>query len=103
MKEAIYQRKLIRRLEQIFPGCQILKLDPSENQGHPDLLILFRDQWAMLEVKFEAGAHEQPNQAYWVQVFDEMSFASFIHPQNEEQVLSDLQYAFGVTGKTRVS
>lgn len=98
MTEAIYQRKLIKKLNLLFPGCQILKLDPQENQGHPDLIILFRNLWAMLEVKFSAKAHQQPNQAHWVKVFDEMSFASFIHPQNEEQVLNDLQFAFGVNG-----
>lgn len=98
MNEITYRRKLTKKLDLLFPGCQILKLDPQDNQGHPDLLILFKNFWAMLEVKFSAKADQQPNQAHWVGVFDEMSFASFIHPQNEEQVLNDLQLAFGVKG-----
>lgn len=97
MNETTYQRKLIQKLRLMFPGCHVIKLDPSRNQGIPDVLILFRNLWAMLEVKFSATASEQPNQSYYVNKFDEMSFAAFIHPQNEEQVLNDLQSTFGVS------
>lgn len=78
----------------MFPECFILKNDPQENQGIPDILILYRSMWAMLECKIFDGASEQPNQKYFVDLFNEMSFAAFINPQNEEQVLHDLQYAF---------
>ena len=101
--EAVYQGKLIKKLERLFPGCFIMKNDPSENQGVPDLLILFRDQWAMLEVKISSVASNQPNQDYYIQKFGEMSFASFINPQNEVEVLDDLQSAFGVSREARVS
>ncbi len=103
MQEATYQRRLIKKLQVLFPGCVVVKNDPSENQGIPDILILFRNMWAMLEVKVSPVAPEQPNQVYWVDAYNEMSFAAFINPQNEEQVLYDLQSAFGVTGKARVS
>lgn len=103
MNEANYRRGLTQKLKLMFPGCHVMKLDPSETQGIPDILILFEDKWAALEVKFGAVANEQPNQRYYVDKFDEMSFAAFIHPQNEEQVLHDLQSTFGVSGKTCVS
>lgn len=103
MNEAAYQRKLIRKLELLLPGCVVYKNDPGNNQGIPDLLILFEDKWAMLEVKAFEDAPEQPNQAYYVEKYNGMSFAAFIHPQNEEQVLDDLQFAFGVTRQARVS
>jgi hypothetical protein len=93
MREVAYQAKLIKRLQVLFPECFILKNPPSENQGIPDILILFRDRWAMLEVK--VSTRIQPNQIYFIDMFNEMSFAAFIHPQNEEQVLYDLQSAFG--------
>lgn len=102
MGEIKYRRELIRKLEIMFPGCQIIKLDPAENQGIPDILILYRDQWAMLEIKASPKAHEQPNQAYYVGVFDEMSFASFINPSSEERVLDELQQSFGVIRKARI-
>lgn len=90
-----YQYQLRKKLETRFPGCTILKNDPSVNfQGVPDLIVLYNDKWAMLEVKRSADAPRQPNQEHYINKFGEMSFAAFIHPGNEEEVLSDLQSAF---------
>lgn len=100
--ETTYQRKLIEKMNDRFPGCFIVKNDPSENQGVPDLLILFKKTWAMLEVKVSAKAKRQPNQDYYVEKFGKMSFAAVIHPGNEEKVLSDLQSALGTTRKARL-
>jgi len=102
MKEVQYQAKLIKKVQQMFPGCQVIKLDPRETQGIPDILILYRDQWAMLEVKMAPTSQEQPNQDYYVNVFDEMSFASFINPDNEEEVLNALQSTFGPSREARI-
>lgn len=96
MSESEYQRTLIKKIQSIFPGCYIFKNDPLETQGIPDLLILFGNQWAMLEVKLSERSLDQPNQEYYVRLFNEMSFASFISPENEEMVLNDLQSTFGV-------
>ena len=93
--EATYQAHLIRKLEKMFPGCWIVKNDPSINQGVPDLLILFGVQWAMLEVKRSATAPEQPNQRYYVDHFDHMSYAAFIYPEIEDRVLAELQGILG--------
>lgn len=94
MTEAEYQRKLIKKLETLFPGCVILKNDEQYLQGVLDLLVLWGPHWAMLEVKASKRARTRPNQDYYVEQFDKMSFASFIYPENEEDVLNDLQYAF---------
>lgn len=94
--ETVYQAKLITKLKTLLPGCFIIKNDPATNQGVPDILILFREHWGMLEVKMSGTSSKQPNQEYYIDKFGEMSFASFINPQNEEQVLFDLQTTFGV-------
>jgi hypothetical protein len=94
MLEREYQADLITKLEELFPGCFILKNDSAYLQGVPDLLILFGNKWAMLEVKKNARAKVQPNQRYYIQALDSMSFAAFIYPENEEEVLHDLQLAF---------
>lgn len=95
ISEAAYQARLIKKIQSIFPDCFILKNDPDEYQGVPDLLILYGDQWAMLEVKRSANESIQPNQEYYISMFDFMSFAAFIYPENEEMVLDELQSAFG--------
>lgn len=92
--ETVYQAQLIKKLQSRFPGCFILKNNPDDIQGIPDLLVLWGTCWAMLEVKRSDNENIQPNQEYYVRLFDEMSFAAFICPQNEEQVLDDLQSAF---------
>jgi hypothetical protein len=103
MLESTYQHILTKKIEQMFPGCLVFKNDPRRLQGVPDLLILFEDKWAMLEVKMSEDSVNQPNQNYYVDRLGTMSFASFIYPENEEEVLSDLQHSFGVVREARIS
>lgn len=95
MKESEFQSKLIREIKERFPGCYVLKNDPTYLQGVPDLLILYKTKWAALEVKTSGEAHHQPNQDYYVEAMNEMSFASFIFPENKEVVLSAMEQALG--------
>ena len=97
MQERDFQRKLIKELEKLFPGCIVLKNDPNYRQGVPDLLILFNDKWASLECKKSEKELKdpQPNQPHYVEVMDRMSFSRFIFPENKEEVLHDLREAFG--------
>jgi hypothetical protein len=80
-----------------------MKNDPSEMQGIPDILILYNNTWAMLEVKMAHDSDRRPNQEHYVRTFNNMSFAAFINPDNEEDVLNDLQSALRYTGKACVS
>jgi hypothetical protein len=92
--ESSYQAKLIRDLRWRFPGAVILKNDTSYLQGIPDLTVLHGNNWAVLEVKAHKDAPHQPNQDYYVQKLNEMSFSDFIYPENEEVVLRELEQAF---------
>ena len=103
MPENRYQAGLIKRLKAHFPGCEILKNDPNYRQGILDLTIFYGPCWAMLEVKASATASERPNQAYYVEQMNNKSFAAFIYPENEEEVLIALQEAFASRGATRLS
>ena len=94
MDERRYQNQLIKKLRVIFGGCLIIPNDPQINQGIPDLLILHRTKWAMLEVKASANAPIRPNQEYYVEEYHGMSFCSFIYPENEHEVLYDLKVFF---------
>lgn len=103
MTENVYQAKLIRLLDRLFPGCVILKNDSGYRQGMLDLLILYNDKWASLEVKASASASVRPNQDYYVEQLNGMSFAAYIYPENEEEVLSALQQALRPSRRARVS
>lgn len=94
-RENEYQAKLIQKLKAKFVGCVVIKLDANYIQGLPDLLILYRERWAALECKRDRTASKQPNQEYYVELMNSMSFARFIFPENEEEVLNELQQAFG--------
>jgi hypothetical protein len=98
MNEARYQAKLIRKLYDRFPGAMVLKTDTSYQQGIPDLIILWGNYWASLEVKPSQSAVSQPNQRYFIEKLDKMSFAAYIYPENEEEVLDALQQAFKPPG-----
>jgi len=101
--ENVYQRKLIKKLYEMFPGCEILKNDANYKQGILDLTILYGKKWAMLEPKASAKASVRPNQDYFVNKLNGMSFASFIFPENEKEVLTALQKALSPRRTARVS
>lgn len=90
--ESGFQDKLKKELEDLLPGCMVLKQDSV--QGIPDLLVLYEDKWASLECKKNASAKRQPNQEYYVDKMNKMSFSRFISPENKEEVLHDLQCSF---------
>lgn len=94
MLENKFQAKLIKKLKAIFPGCIVMKSDSSYIQGIPDLLILFGSKWASLECKKSANASKRPNQEYYVNRMNEMSFSRFICPENMKEVLDDLYKTF---------
>lgn len=92
--EREFQSKLIKEIKKEFPGCMVLKNDPTYMQGIPDLLVLYKDKWASLEIKASSTAKHQPNQDYYVDKMNEMSHSAFIYPENKDQVLDNLRKAF---------
>ena len=94
MLENKFQANLIKEIKQMFPGCIVMKNDASYIQGIPDLLVLYRDKWASLEVKKSTKAKRQPNQQYYVGLMNEMSFSRFISPENKDEILNELHLYF---------
>lgn len=103
MKESRFQRKLIEEIEELFPGCIVMKNDPNYIQGIPDLLILYKNKWAALECKRSEREHHQPNQDYYISIMNDMSYAAFVYPENREVILNELQSALRAGRKTRLS
>ena len=90
--ESGFQDKLRDTLKELFPGCMIFKMD--QIQGIPDLLVLYKNKWASLENKKSEKATRRPNQEYYVDRMNKMSFSRFIYPENRDEVLNDLKTYF---------
>jgi len=91
MNENRFQSLLIKDIKKMFPGCIVTKLDSAYIQGIPDLLILYHNRWATLECKKSEVSAVRPNQRYYVDLMNDMSFSRFICPENKEVVLYELQ------------
>jgi hypothetical protein len=103
MNESDFKRQVIEKLRNTFPGCEIIRGDSSSQQGIPDHFILWGPYWASLEFKKSSASPHQSNQDYYIEKLDEMSFAAYIYPENEEEVLCALEQAFKPPRRTRVS
>lgn len=93
MKEAEFQKGLKAKIKMLMPESIVFKTDCTQLQGMPDLLILNGEKWGALEVKRDEKSSHRPNQDYYVDKLDSMSFCRFIYPENEEVVLNELQEA----------
>jgi hypothetical protein len=92
--ERKYQAKLKKTIMRRFPGSFIMKNDSSLTPGIPDLTVLWNGMWAMLEVKAYETAPHEPNQDWYIELFQTMSFGAFIYPENETAVLDALETKF---------
>lgn len=92
--ESEFQKGLIDELGLIFEGCIIMKNDEQYIQGIPDLTVLYKDKYAILECKKSADAPYRPNQEYYLDILGRMSFAKTIYPENKNDILEDLKEFF---------
>lgn len=94
MRENKFQSDLKKEIKETFPGCIVTKLDSGDIQGIPDLLVLYKSKWATLENKKGEKAKHRPNQDYYVDKMNEMSFSRFVYPENKDEVMNDLKKYF---------
>lgn len=92
--EREFQKELIDEIKEQFPGCLVMKNDSGYIQGIPDWTILYKNKWAVLEVKRERKAKKRPNQPYYIETLNKMSFSRFVYPENKEEVLEELHKIF---------
>lgn len=92
--ESKFQKELMDEIRKQYPGCVILKNDSSYIQGFPDWTILYKNKWAVLEAKRSRTADKQPNQPYYVDKLNGMSYSRFVYPENKDEVLQELQQIF---------
>lgn len=92
--ESKFQKELMDEIRKQYPGCVILKNDSSYIQGFPDWTILYKNKWAVLEAKRSRTADKQPNQPYYVDKLNSMSYSRFVYPENKDEVLQELRQIF---------
>lgn len=92
--EGKFQHDLIKEIKQRFPGAIVMKNDPRYIQGIPDLAVFWNDRWAVLECKRSEDAPRRPNQMYYTDLMNSMSFARIIYPENKEEVLDEMERSF---------
>lgn len=100
--ERAYKTHLRQEIEKRFPGSLVIINNPNLRQGIPDLLVLIGWFWFALEVKRSETAPYRPNQLYYIDKMNEMSFAAAIYPENEEEILDAIQHTLESRGYTRV-
>ena len=94
-REIPYRAEFLKRLHELYPHAIVIKTNPNKIQGIPDTVILNGVDWVALEFKRSEDADHQPNQDYYVKRMNSMSYAAFIYPENEEEVMHGIQEAFG--------
>lgn len=92
--ESKFQKDLMDEIKKEFPGCLVMKNDSAYIQGIPDWTVLYKDKWAVLEAKREANANKQPNQDYYVEKLNDMSYSRFVYPENKDEVINELRRFF---------
>ena len=93
--ESKFQASVIKKIQERYPGCIVVKNDPGYLQGFPDFTVFYNNVWVALEFKKSENAAHQPNQDYYVRKCEEMSHGYFIYPENEQEVMNEIQQAFG--------
>ena len=92
--ESKFQKDLMDEIKKEFPGCLVMKNDSGYIQGIPDWTILYKNKWAVLEAKREKDAPKQPNQPYYVDKLNDMSYSRFVYPENKDEVINELHKIF---------
>lgn len=88
--ESTIQAKVIDKIKQMLPGSIVLKNDANYIQGIPDLSVYWENKWAYLEVKANKDSPHRPNQDYYIDKANNMSFGSFISGDDYKTVLRKL-------------
>lgn len=96
-----FYSRVIRRLEIDFPEAIVLRGNSEHLNGIPDIVIIHHDRWAALEVKRRHDAPTRPNQKYYIDLLNNWSYASIIHPQNENEVFLELESALSSSRPAR--
>jgi len=88
--EAAFQSDLKKEIEGLLTDCVVLVKPGFTLLGFPDLLILYKNQWAALEVKRSEHEEYQPGQEWWIGELNAMSYSAMICPENRKEIIGEM-------------
>lgn len=92
--ESKFKKDTIRRISRKFSKLDLDFIDTSMYRSVPDTFIIAPYVWAALEFKRSEDAPQRPNQNHHIERLNRKGYASFVFPENVEEVLNDLEVLF---------
>lgn len=94
--EREFEKDFMEDLDEVLPNGHWIKGNSQMQQGIPDRMFLHGEHWAMLEFKRETDSAKQENQDWFIEKFNNMSYAKIVTPENAQEVIDEIQATFGV-------
>lgn len=96
MLESQFKRHVKCSIRDRFPNLDLDFIDTNAYnfRSMTDLVVLGPEVWAALEFKRSEDSPHQPNQDYHISRLNKKGYASFVFPENLEEVLDELEVLF---------
>ena len=95
--ESTFRTGFIKKLKKLSPDIYVEYADPKKINGIPDLIIFCREKYARIETKKSTNASKRLHQEYYINLFKSQGvYATFLSPENEEEVLNELRRYFKI-------
>ncbi len=96
MLESEFKNQVKNRIRDRFPNLDLDYIDTNSYnfRSMTDLVVLGPVVWAALEFKRSEDAPHRPNQDYHIKRLRKKGYATFVYPENLEEVLDDLEILF---------
>jgi hypothetical protein len=93
--ESEFKKQVKQRIRERFPNLDLDFINTKPyNRSMPDTFVIGPWAWAALEFKRSALAAQQANQDYHIERLNRKGYATFVFPENLEEVLDDLEGVF---------
>ena len=96
MLESEFKKYTKNRIIDRFPNLDldIIDINAYNFRSMSDLVILGPEVWAALEFKRSKDSSHRPNQDYHIARLNKKGYATFVYPENLEEVLDELEVLF---------
>ena len=95
MLESEFKVRVKNRIQDRFPNLDLDFIDYNGyNRSMPDTFVIGPHVWAALEYKRSEDASHRPNQEYHISRLNKKGYATFVCPENLEEVLDELEVLF---------